>query len=250
METINFGNPIGKARIAEVPVRHHPPHLGRGPRGGHLGHEALLAGDVVGETADGRRLLVNRDGALLLVLLGLLLALLALLARLGLLALLALLVEDEDHGFQVLACFLYARASLLGILLLDRIGGLLEALIGLLETLPYVAHALAILLPAMGQHVQDQHATPRPWPGGVAFYRSPTTSGFVLDTVLTNRATMGELAFDFYAGQFGWTKTDAMDMGEMGTYQLFAAGASMAILVTAFSLLTDSLRDALDPKLK
>jgi oligopeptide transport system permease protein len=33
-------------------------------------------------------------------------------------------------------------------------------------------------------------------------------------------------------------------------WQLFAAGASMAILVTAFSLLTDSLRDALDPKLK
>ena len=33
-------------------------------------------------------------------------------------------------------------------------------------------------------------------------------------------------------------------------WQLFAAGASMAILVTAFSILTDSLRDALDPKLK
>jgi peptide/nickel transport system permease protein len=33
-------------------------------------------------------------------------------------------------------------------------------------------------------------------------------------------------------------------------WQLFAAGASMAILVTAFSLFTDSLRDALDPKLK
>ncbi len=33
-------------------------------------------------------------------------------------------------------------------------------------------------------------------------------------------------------------------------WQLFAAGASMAILVTAFSLLTDSLRDALYPKLK
>jgi predicted enzyme related to lactoylglutathione lyase len=31
-------------------------------------------------------------------------------------------------------------------------------------------------------------------------------------------------AFDFYAGQFGWTKADAMDMGEMGTYQLFSAG--------------------------
>jgi len=33
-------------------------------------------------------------------------------------------------------------------------------------------------------------------------------------------------------------------------WQLFAAGASMALLVTAFSLLTDALRDALDPKLK
>lgn len=33
-------------------------------------------------------------------------------------------------------------------------------------------------------------------------------------------------------------------------WQLFAAGASMALLVTAFSMLTDSLRDALDPKIK
>ncbi len=33
-------------------------------------------------------------------------------------------------------------------------------------------------------------------------------------------------------------------------WQLVAAGAGMAILVTAFSMLTDSLRDALDPKLK
>jgi len=31
-------------------------------------------------------------------------------------------------------------------------------------------------------------------------------------------------AFDFYAGQFGWTKDEAVDMGPMGTYQLFAAG--------------------------
>lgn len=28
-------------------------------------------------------------------------------------------------------------------------------------------------------------------------------------------------AFDFYAGLFGWTRGDAMPMGEMGTYQLF-----------------------------
>jgi peptide/nickel transport system permease protein len=33
-------------------------------------------------------------------------------------------------------------------------------------------------------------------------------------------------------------------------WQLVAAGTAMAILVTAFSLLTDALRDALDPKLK
>jgi oligopeptide transport system permease protein len=33
-------------------------------------------------------------------------------------------------------------------------------------------------------------------------------------------------------------------------WQLFASGASMAFLVTAFSMLTDSLRDALDPKIK
>jgi len=29
-------------------------------------------------------------------------------------------------------------------------------------------------------------------------------------------------AFDFYQSQFGWSKTDAMEMGPMGTYQMFA----------------------------
>jgi uncharacterized protein len=31
-------------------------------------------------------------------------------------------------------------------------------------------------------------------------------------------------AFDFYAKLFGWRKTSAMDMGEMGTYQMFGLG--------------------------
>ena len=31
-------------------------------------------------------------------------------------------------------------------------------------------------------------------------------------------------AFAFYAAQFGWAKGEAVDMGPMGTYQLFAAG--------------------------
>ena len=34
----------------------------------------------------------------------------------------------------------------------------------------------------------------------------------------------GASAWDFYAGQFGWTKDSAMDMGPMGLYQLFCTG--------------------------
>jgi predicted enzyme related to lactoylglutathione lyase len=33
-----------------------------------------------------------------------------------------------------------------------------------------------------------------------------------------------QAAFAFYQEMFGWTKADAMDMGPMGTYQLFATG--------------------------
>ena len=32
-------------------------------------------------------------------------------------------------------------------------------------------------------------------------------------------------AFGFYEQIFGWTKADAIDMGPMGTYQLFATGS-------------------------
>ncbi len=34
----------------------------------------------------------------------------------------------------------------------------------------------------------------------------------------------GASAFEFYSRLFGWTKTEAMDMGPMGVYQMFAAG--------------------------
>lgn len=34
-----------------------------------------------------------------------------------------------------------------------------------------------------------------------------------------------ESAFNFYAGQYGWTKGDALDMGPVGKYQMFTAGA-------------------------
>ena len=39
-------------------------------------------------------------------------------------------------------------------------------------------------------------------------------------------AADGEKAFAFYADLFGWTKDEALDMGAMGRYQLFAAGGS------------------------
>ncbi len=38
-----------------------------------------------------------------------------------------------------------------------------------------------------------------------------------------------ESAFAFYSALFGWTKDQAMDMGPMGTYQLFKAGGDEAI---------------------
>ena len=37
------------------------------------------------------------------------------------------------------------------------------------------------------------------------------------------RASEWQSAFAFYSGLFGWTKDQAVDMGEMGTYQTFAA---------------------------
>jgi uncharacterized protein len=36
------------------------------------------------------------------------------------------------------------------------------------------------------------------------------------------QAAEWESAFGFYSGLFGWTKAEAVDMGPMGTYQLFA----------------------------
>lgn len=64
--------------------------------------------------------------------------------------------------------------------------------------------------------------TPVPSGEGAAPVPSPATPGHVGWHELY--ADDWSAAFDFYAGQFGWTKTTAMDMGAMGTYQLFATG--------------------------
>ncbi len=39
-----------------------------------------------------------------------------------------------------------------------------------------------------------------PWPGGTAFYRSPETTDYALDTILRRAAIMGELNADLYSG--------------------------------------------------
>ncbi|GAC1426745.1 MAG: hypothetical protein NVSMB6_26960 [Burkholderiaceae bacterium] len=36
----------------------------------------------------------------------------------------------------------------------------------------------------------------------------------------------GPKAFEFYSGLFGWTKADAIDMGEIGIHQAFATGGA------------------------
>lgn len=42
-------------------------------------------------------------------------------------------------------------------------------------------------------------------------------------------AADGPKAYDFYAQMFGWTRTEAMDMGPLGVYQLFATGGKDAV---------------------
>jgi predicted enzyme related to lactoylglutathione lyase len=41
--------------------------------------------------------------------------------------------------------------------------------------------------------------------------------------------TNHEEAFEFYTTLFGWQKTDAMDMGEMGTYQMYGPESDEAV---------------------
>lgn len=54
--------------------------------------------------------------------------------------------------------------------------------------------------------------------GHGAFDQQKAGHGNWLELMSTDAAA----GFEFYAGLFGWTKGTAMDMGSMGTYQLFA----------------------------
>jgi uncharacterized protein len=55
---------------------------------------------------------------------------------------------------------------------------------------------------------------------------SPKTPGHIAwhELYTTNM----DSAFAFYAGLFGWTKTQSFDIGPLGTYQTFATGGSRA----------------------
>jgi predicted enzyme related to lactoylglutathione lyase len=55
---------------------------------------------------------------------------------------------------------------------------------------------------------------------------APGTSGHIGWHEL--HAGDGESAFAFYAGLFGWSKAEAIDMGPMGVYQLFSMGGEPA----------------------
>ncbi len=71
--------------------------------------------------------------------------------------------------------------------------------------------AMFMLLAPQGP---DQPPAPRGTPGHVG-WRELYSDGW-------------EKALDFYSSQFGWTKDQSMDMGEMGTYQLFAIDGEQA----------------------
>jgi len=60
---------------------------------------------------------------------------------------------------------------------------------------------------------------------GSAFEPPPDVPGTVGWRELN--ALDGATAFDFYGQQFGWTKADAMDMGALGVYQMFAIGGTV-----------------------
>jgi predicted enzyme related to lactoylglutathione lyase len=50
---------------------------------------------------------------------------------------------------------------------------------------------------------------------------TPSLGDFSWHELMTTNESDG---FEFYAALFGWRKTSAMDMGEMGTYQMFGLG--------------------------
>jgi predicted enzyme related to lactoylglutathione lyase len=106
---------------------------------------------------------------------------------------------------------------------------------------------------AMAKRIPDEggklHKGPITVPGIIRFavVSDPQGAAFLIATPLVREApppippgtpgTIGwhelyaldwKSVFSFYQKLFGWTKADAVDMGPMGTYQLFKTGGDMA----------------------
>ena len=76
-----------------------------------------------------------------------------------------------------------------------------------------------------------------PWPGAVAFYRSPSLSGYELNAIVGARPTLGKTVFGFYSGPlYRYDKSNvlriALDYGELAsvTEEALLNGANYAAI--------------------
>jgi predicted enzyme related to lactoylglutathione lyase len=79
--------------------------------------------------------------------------------------------------------------------------------------------------------VADPHGAPfMLFKGQPQMHPSPAATPTSVGRIGWHELMAGDLASDFafYADMFGWTKGQAMDMGPMGTYQIFEIGGQMA----------------------
>ena len=83
-------------------------------------------------------------------------------------------------------------------------------------------------IPGVGRFcvVADPHGAAFILFKGMGSEQNPPTAPMTPGHVGWHELQAGDLesAFAFYAGLFGWTKDEAIDMGEMGLYQTFATG--------------------------
>lgn len=94
---------------------------------------------------------------------------------------------------------------------------------------------LPLLSGAEVPHAPHIAATADPWPGGVALYKSATGSGFGLDRVVQNAATMGRTLTSFAEGPTGrWDRASCLRVvlatGELQSVDLLSvlSGANLA----------------------
>jgi hypothetical protein len=84
-------------------------------------------------------------------------------------------------------------------------------------------------------HAGYVSANADPWPGAVAFFRSPSTTGYELNTIVAARPTSGKTVFGFWSGPlYRYDKSNvlrvALDFGELAsvTEEALLNGANFA----------------------